>query len=195
MTEESHSGFPQIKQLKSLWGGIGRAWTSVKKKTLDIVDNIQDKITELDQDLEAKPLPPPRKLFDRTVLPILENASTYIDEPMSSGFSAFSESFVLEDHREDILLFSDNSPNLRRIYSRLVPSVLTEEVFWCRLFYKIDQRESAKKMSKELQEHLKTEETKEEDTSNLGLDLTPEELAELEKMENMNSDGSWGEWE
>jgi hypothetical protein len=179
--------------IKSLWSGIGSVWSSVKETTLNMVDSLQDQITSLDGDLAVDSAPPPKPDFDRSILPILETPSTYLDEPAVPAFKLYRDTFDLASKTEYISLFYDNSPNLRRIHARLVPSAVPETVFWCRLFFKLDQKEAAKRMSQELIDHLKTEEAKGVVEPEV-IDLTPEELEALEKLENAGSDG-WNEWE
>ena len=173
-------------QAKRLWNGIGSFLSSVKQKTLDIVDNIQDQITDFDdklhqpeQKLETPSTPPPPpKEFDKKLLPILENASTYIEEPTQTEFQDYSKSFKVEDHKDDIELYTENSPNLRRIHSRLVPSAFSEQTFWCRLFFKLEMKEKAKKVSEELKIHLSAENSPIKVTKNPTLQNTEEQLTD-----------------
>lgn len=185
------------ENVKKVWGGISSLWSTVKQKTLDIVDDLQDQITALDEQVSQSQTPPPKKEFDRALLPILENASTYIEESTDPNFKDFLESFSVDEHQPDITLFCDNSPNLRRIRARLVPSAIEERVFWSRLFFKLQQREKSKNAQNEKEEHKKVSEnandTNLEDFEQ-NLELTPEELAELEKL-GENGEEDWENWE
>lgn len=161
---ENTSDISAKDQAKRLWSGIGSFLSSVKQKTLDIVDNLQDHITDIDGQLLQPQAPvdsqdkkDSKKEFDKKLLPTLENVSTYIDEPTQTEFQDYLNIFNVDDHKEDIELFMENSPNLRRIHSRLVPSAFPENVFWCRLFFKLEMKEKAKKVSEELKNHLSAE--------------------------------------
>ncbi|OHT17033.1 hypothetical protein TRFO_12733 [Tritrichomonas foetus] len=192
------------EQARKLWSGIGSFFSSVTQKTLKIVDNLQDQITELDEKLvQQQTQPPPKKEFDKKLLPILENATTYIDEPSQSEYQEFLKSFTISAHKEEIDLFTENSPNLRRIHSRLVPSAFSEDVFWCRLFFKLEMKEKAKKVSEELKTALSAESSPVKapppvntkiDIPAEDIELTPEELEELDKLDAEN-DEDWGDWE
>jgi hypothetical protein len=156
--------------------------TSVVEKTLGMVDGLQDQITALDEKIETRmAAPAPAKHFDESLLPILENPSTYLDPPTAAPFQLFSDAFDLDSHVDDISLFCDHSPTLRRIHSRLVPSALAEITFWCRLFFKLEQRDEAKRMGQKLLEHITTEELPQSDGQ---VELTAEELKVLAELEN-----------
>ena len=161
---------------KRMWGGIGSFLSSVKDKTLKLVDDLQDRITEFDESME-KIAQKPKKEFDPNLLPILENAATYLDEPTNESYHSFYETFDLQTKQEDISLFQENCPNLRRIYSRLVPSAFSEKDFWARLFFKLELREESQKSNEEPKENN----NKQTIDENFG--LSNEELAELEAME------------
>jgi hypothetical protein len=97
-------------------------------------------------------------------------------------------------HSEDISLFRDKSPILRRIHSRLVPSAFPDRVFWSRLFFKLEQRDEARRKSQELLDHVtpvgdKAAADDADDRSDGG------GLAELEKLTEDGSDGLPNDWE
>jgi hypothetical protein len=171
----------------ALWSGLGSAFASVKDKTLNLVDSVQDQIEE-----HIAAPPPPKPDFDRSLLPILETPATYLDEPTLPAFRSYSDSFDLSTRTDDITTFYDNSPNLRRLHARLVPSAVSEAAFWSRLFFKLEQKETARKMSQDLMQHLKSEETKPA-PDEAAIELTPEELEALEHIDA--ADGDWNEWE
>jgi hypothetical protein len=166
----------------SFWGGLGSLLNSVVEKTLGVVDGLQDQITALDEKIQTRMAAPgPKKNFDESLLSILENPSTYLDPPTAASFQPFADAFDLDSHVDDISLFCDHSPTLRRIHSRLVPSALTEQNFWCRLFFRLGQRDEAKQMSQKLLEHVATEEPQRADGQ---IELTAEELEALAELEN-----------
>ena len=164
---------------QSLWKGFGSFLTSVKDKTLKLVDEIQDKITELDESF-SKNDEKEQIEFDTSLLPIIENSLTYIEEPINKEYKTFLDEFDLESKNEEIKLFMENSPNLRRIHSRLISPTFTEKEFWSRLFYKLKQRDEAQKISDKLNTTISQDDSNDEIES---LGLTKEELEELENME------------
>jgi hypothetical protein len=160
---------------------------------LEIVDNLQDQITAFDAELDVAKTDAPLPVFDESLVPVIENSSTYIEEPGTPAYHKYLESFDLDVHLPEIGLFCEKSANLRRIHSRLVPTAIQERTFWCRLFFRIEQKQQAKKMSQHLIDHLKMDEENVED-----VELTAEELEELEKLENegdFGSEGSWKGWD
>jgi hypothetical protein len=177
---------------RSLWGGLGSLVKSAVTTTLNAVDALQDRITAFDAQT-SKPSPPPEKAFDESLLPILENPMTYLDEPMSPLYQSYLSSFDLDAHEEETTLFCDRSPTLRRLRSRLVPSALPARVFWSRLFFKLEQRDAAKKKSQQLLE-LVDEDSRKATTDALAggsVQLTDAELEELERLADELPD----EWE
>jgi hypothetical protein len=177
----------QSTSFGSLWSGLGTFLSTAKDKTLNIVDSVQTRI----EDVIASP-PPPKAEFDRSILPILETPSTYLDEPTLPAFRSYCESFDLSKKADEIAIFYDNSPNLKRLHARLVPAAISEIDFWSRLFFKLEQKQMTKKMSQDLMSHLKSEEEKTAVDDPM-IELTPEELEVLEHMEAGNED--WNEWE
>ena len=120
--------------------GIGTFFSNFKDKTLNFVDSLQDQITAIDQSLDLKTDHNQNtKIFDKSLIPIIENVTTYIEEPNNSNYKEYLNNFDVELKSEEIHLFNKNSLSLSRIYSRLVPSAFTEKVFWSRLFFKIEQ--------------------------------------------------------
>jgi hypothetical protein len=168
----------------SLWGGLGSLWNSVVKTTLDTIDGFQDRITEIDSQITSQLRGTPVRQFDESLLPILENSSTYLDQPTSPTYSSYLNSFDVDSHVDEITLFCDHSPTLRRIHSRLVPSAFSNRVFWSRLFFKLEQRENAKKKSQELLELVAEagKPPKMDALTDAPIELTEEELAELEQL-------------
>ena len=92
--EEEIKENPQPK--KSLWGGIGSFLSSVKEKTLKLVDDLQDQITALDESIGKSEEKEQKLTFDPSLLPIIESATTYLEEPTNPEFKTFSESFNIE---------------------------------------------------------------------------------------------------
>jgi hypothetical protein len=180
---------------RSIWGGFTSVFKSVIDTTLGAVDNLQDKITALESQLTSKNSPP-KKQFDNSLLPILENSSTYLDQPTSLSYPPYLESFDMDAHSEDISLFCDHSPTLRRIHSRLVPSAFPDRVFWSRLFFKLEQKDAAKKKSQQLLELVVEDNGKAaaETPGDAPIDLTEAELAELERLVEGDADGP-NDWE
>jgi len=185
------SGLEKSKELATkFFSGIGSFFSSVKEKTLNFVDDLQDQIEEAEQKTEDII---PEKVFDTSLLPIIENAATYIDEPTNPLYQDFLNSFNSETKVTDTQLFFDNCPNLRRMYSRLVPGSITENIFWARLFFKLKMREEAQKASSAIKDSLVRIENDNEIDLDSNIELTKEEIEELEKMA-MGSDEDWAEW-
>ena len=194
---------------KNLWYGIGSAWKTVKNTTLNFVDSLQDQIMALDAQMEARnqnsqPINnsiecTTKKNVDPIIIPILENPTIYLTEPNDHRYFDYLSNFELAFYQEDILLFLDNSSNLRRIHSRLVPSALEEKIFWARLFYKLENNNEEsfnENLSQNLSESQKNNDSQNTNISNNNIiinsneiELTPEELAELDKL--TNSDDDW----
>lgn len=209
-------------QAKRLWSGLGSFLTSVKQKTLDMVDNIQDQITELDDRItksHSKSIEmflDSNKNFDKTLIPIIENPSTYIELPTQADFTSFYESFELSDYTETIKFIQDNSSKLSQIFQGIVPNTISEKEFWSRLFSKIEMKRKAKMISEELKQHLsahnspikmprksqlssddlidKNEDGKQNEMNQEEkIELTAEELVELSKLDDISSGNGWSD--
>jgi hypothetical protein len=180
---------------RSLWGGFSSVLKSVIDTTLNAVDNLQDKITDLESQVMGGNSSP-KKQFDESLLPILENSSTYLDQPTSLAYPPYLDLFDVDAHSEDISLFCDHSPTLRRIRSRLVPSAFSDRVFWSRLFFKLEQKDAAKKKSQQLLELVVEDggKTAADPAGDAAIDLTEDELAELERLVEADADGQ-NDWE
>ena len=192
MEKENQEENNENQNQKSIWKGFGNFISSVKDKTLKFVDDLQDKITEFDESMEKK-AHKPKKEFDPSLLPILENATTYLEEPINNSYPSFLEKFEISSKQKDIELFIENCPNLKRIYSRLVPSSFSEKDFWARLFFKLQLREEAQRVSEELQTSISESANNSTVADELG--LSNEEIAELEAMQLDDDDeNDWGDW-
>lgn len=180
----------------SIWSGFGNALNSVKQTTLNFMDNLQEKIISIDSEMESnndKNLKK-QKQFNPSVLPIIENATTYLNEPSDSSYQLFLRNFSKEDYQEDIDLFKIHSTGLQIIYSRLVPSSMSDQIFWARLFFVLSQNKlnSEDETKSELQDDFHNSEfTFNQTHINSGKIEEPQE-----EPSNHSDDinGDWGDW-
>ena len=163
--------------ISSVFSGFGRFILSVTQKSLEVVDGIQDKVEKLDSNNA------PKKEFDQKQLAVINNVSTYIDEPSDPSYKKYEETFNVDDYKAEIELIKENSIVLNRNYEKLVPDIMNDKVFWCRVFYKVELNEKRENERDELIKKLENDNNDDE--------LTEEELKVLE---NICSDEDWGDW-
>lgn len=181
----SKSQSVESSPVKRLWGGLSSIVSNMKDKTLEFVDNLQDKIMDLDAQVQ-KSTENEDKDFDKTLLPILENASTYLIEPSEENYKQYESMFIYEEKKSEINSFLRNSQNLKHIHDRLVPSKISENVFWARLFYKLQSRSSPVKPT--IQHDADPLDDDDLEGIDLDQEMTPEELEELKRIEEMSID-------
>eukprot|EP00794_Sanderia_malayensis_P004764 gene4764-5391_t len=72
---------------------------------------------------------------------IQSDISTYCNEPegLSEEFANWLEGFDFDSQRAEMSDLLVKNPEIRAVYSRLVPAVVSHRVFWQRYFYKIHQ--------------------------------------------------------
>ena len=119
---------------------FSKIFSSVKEKTLNFVDNLQEMIEESTE-----------QPFDHSLTEIISSPSTYLDQVSDSEFES---SFTPRDHESEIQTFRKNCPSLDRLHGKLVPRSMDDRTFWCRLFYRISTRSAAKEEEDDIDDLL-----------------------------------------
>ena len=81
---------------------------------------------------------------------IQSDPHTYMNDPVKDAsqkvqqaFQDFSSEFRLSDYAADISLQFRNHPDMRVLHSRLVPRVVSNDLFWRRYFFRVQEAERA----------------------------------------------------
>ena len=111
----------------------------------------------------------PRSVFDRLQIEIekLQNSQeTFLNDPCDSHteeFKKFNETFNPDSQKGAISDLLIGNEKMRAIYTQLVPSIITNELFWSRYFFKVQlaEQENEKRnklLAKAAHSEIKSEE-------------------------------------
>ncbi|CAB4025636.1 Hypothetical predicted protein, partial [Paramuricea clavata] len=87
-------------------------------------------------------------VYDRTQARLQEmqtNPETYRNEPDCDAYQRWCETFDLDSKKGEVSELLVNNPDVRRLYTKFVPSVQSHSTFWHRYFYKVHQIETENK--------------------------------------------------
>ncbi|XP_028412772.1 BSD domain-containing protein 1-like [Dendronephthya gigantea] len=131
-------GFSDI--LTSISTSLHQAADKTSKPTSSEDENKTD-----DQRSTSSTMP---AVYDRTQAKLQEmqtNPETYSNEPDSDGYETWCATFNLDSKKGEISELLVNNPDVRRLYTKFVPSVQSHSTFWHRYFYKLHEIETANK--------------------------------------------------
>ncbi|KAJ3128423.1 hypothetical protein HK098_004499 [Nowakowskiella sp. JEL0407] len=140
-----HTPIPDLLNTEILNSSIPEL-PSVKQYTNYASNLLNSSISYFSSAIEIEEKKKSKEVFlDRKSLELLKlrcDAKTYLWENDGVGdFSMWVEGFELKDHEEEVKLFLEDD-NTLKVYNKLVPSHLTNEVFWSRYYYKAMKFES-----------------------------------------------------
>ncbi|WKY11198.1 hypothetical protein Q1695_003057 [Nippostrongylus brasiliensis] len=122
---------------------IGLGWMkSVVDSVADTVKSLAiEETTDGEEDITEVIRP---RIFRKTILSpekLVELQSceeTFSKEPENAeGYAKWVERFNIEEYDAETNVLLANNPNLREIYSKLVPSEMESKVFWSRYFFAV----------------------------------------------------------
>jgi hypothetical protein len=148
---EVQETFEQVGEKIELLGqkmfvGAGKLIDQVKETTRDAIEETKEVIKETRYAFEAKDSPKvPRRGRDEFALrmqAIQRDSATYCDDPKSMKlFEHFSENFTIADHGQDIVTTLNSNNFMKELFARIVPTIVDEEIFWRRYFFKVYELE------------------------------------------------------
>ncbi|XP_019188465.1 PREDICTED: BSD domain-containing protein 1 [Ipomoea nil] len=135
-------------------GSVGKTIDGVFKSTADIISQGKDTLLSSS---DAEPETPDTNRssdsrrysrFDAQLTTIRNDPATFTDEPEDlDEYRKWKSEFNLNDKRPEFEELIGENGGLDGVYKRLVPSVVDEDTFWCRYFYrvhKLKQQESVR---------------------------------------------------
>ncbi|KXJ29383.1 BSD domain-containing protein 1 [Exaiptasia diaphana] len=104
---------------------------------------LKENVTQMTAIVDEEPASThPGPVFDRVqarVHEIQTDPATYCNDPDGhpAHYEDWCRGFDLEQHKADISELLVNKPEIRSLYTKLVPSAVTNSLFWTRYFYKM----------------------------------------------------------
>jgi len=142
----------QIKVASSEDGEAQSTQSALKQSFNSILTTVSESLKTLAQD--EYPVVPKTEADSSAVSPVYNRrrakihqiqteVGTYCNEPEgpSQEFEEWRNNFDFDSKRTEMSELLVKIPEIRAIYSRLVPSVISHATFWQRYFYKINQFE------------------------------------------------------
>ncbi|XP_023514149.1 uncharacterized protein LOC111778505 [Cucurbita pepo subsp. pepo] len=133
--------------------------SSVLKGTAQIIAQGKDAILAIDHESDSdnssnqnlsnqrNSVSKPYSRFDAQVRSIQGDTATYCDEPEDvDDYEKWKSQFVLSDRSEEIESLFEENGALDNIHKKVVPSVVDDETFWYRYFYKVHKLKQAEKV-------------------------------------------------
>ncbi|KAL7112819.1 hypothetical protein ACP275_04G024900 [Erythranthe tilingii] len=78
--------------------------------------------------------------FESQLSAIQSDVNTFCEEPEDvEDYMKWKKGFELEENRDEIDGVIEKNGTLEGIYTRVVPSAVDHETFWCRYFYRVDK--------------------------------------------------------
>nr|GMD22128.1 BSD domain-containing protein 1 [Ipomoea batatas] len=135
-------------------GSVGKTIDGVFKSTADIISQGKDTLLA-SSDAESETPDTNRSLdsrrysrFDAQLTAIQNDPASFTEEPEDlDDYRKWKSEFNLNDQRTEFEDLIGENGGLEGVYKRLVPSVVDEDTFWCRYFYrvhKLKQQESVR---------------------------------------------------
>nr|GMD26851.1 BSD domain-containing protein 1 [Ipomoea batatas]GMD27899.1 BSD domain-containing protein 1 [Ipomoea batatas] len=135
-------------------GSVGKTIDGVFKSTADIISQGKDTLLA-SSDAESETPDTNRSLdsrrysrFDAQLTAIQNDPASFTEEPEDlEDYRKWKSEFNLNDQRTEFEELIGENGGLEGVYKRLVPSVVDEDTFWCRYFYrvhKLKQQESVR---------------------------------------------------
>lgn len=130
--------------------------STVLKGTAQIIAQGKDAILAIDQESDSdnssnhnlsnqrSSNSKPYSRFDAQVRSIQGDTATFCEEPEDmSDFDEWKSQFVMNDKSEEIENLLEENGAIDNIHNKVVPSVVDDETFWYRYFYKVHKLKEA----------------------------------------------------
>ena len=128
---------------QKMFVGAGKILNQVKETTRDAIKETHEAIKET-RDAFAKDTKPKRVRdeFALRVHAIQRDSRTYCDEPKEKElYKCFRGEFTIGTRVREISTVLGSNNFMKELFARIVPTVVDEDTFWCRYFFKIYELE------------------------------------------------------